>query len=137
MANLKSGIDELGRLAPGQKLAAVGFCMGGGLVWQLLAAGEPRLAAAVPFYGPAPENADFAGSKDVAVLGFYGALDDRVNATQPVAKAALEKAGMAHELITEPDANHAFFNDTGERYHPAAAADAWRRVQDWFAKYLS
>ncbi len=137
VANLKSGVDELGRLAPGQKLAAVGFCMGGGLVWQLLAAGEPRLAAAVPFYGPAPENADFAGSKDVAVLGFYGALDDRVNATEPVAKAALEKAGLVHELVTEPDANHAFFNDTGERYHAAAAADAWQRVQDWFAKYLS
>jgi carboxymethylenebutenolidase len=137
VANLKSGIDELARLAPGQKLAAVGFCMGGGLVWQLLAAGEPRLAAAVPFYGPAPENADFVGSKDVAVLGFYGALDDRVNATEPVAKAALEKAGMVHELVTEPDANHAFFNDTGERYNAAAAADAWRRVQDWFAKYLS
>lgn len=137
VANLKSGVDELGRLAPGQKVAAVGFCMGGGLVWQLLAAGEPRLAAAVPFYGPAPENADFAGSKNVAVLGFYGALDDRVNATEPVAKAALEKAGLVHELVTEPDANHAFFNDTGERYHAAAAADAWQRVQDWFAKYLS
>ncbi|CDO05291.1 carboxymethylenebutenolidase [Mycolicibacterium cosmeticum] len=137
VANLKSGVDELGRLAPGQKLAAVGFCMGGGLVWQLLAAGEPRLAAAVPFYGPAPENADFAGSKGVAVLGFYGALDDRVNATEPVAKAALEKAGLVHELVTEPDANHAFFNDTGERYHAAAAADAWQRVQDWFGKYLS
>jgi carboxymethylenebutenolidase len=137
VANLKSGVDELARLAPGQKLAAVGFCMGGGLVWQLLAAGEPRLAAAVPFYGPTPENADFTGSKDVAVLGFYGALDDRVNATQPVAKAALEKAGMVHELVTEPDANHAFFNDTGERYNAAAAADAWQRIQDWFAKYLS
>ncbi len=137
VANLKSGVDELARLAPEQKLAAVGFCMGGGLVWQLLAAGEPRLAAAVPFYGPTPENADFSGSKNVAVLGFYGALDDRVNATEPVAKAALEKAGMVHELVTEPDANHAFFNDTGERYHAAAAADAWQRVQDWFAKYLS
>lgn len=137
VANLKSGVDELARRLPGKKLAAVGFCMGGGLVWQLLAAGEPRLAAAVPFYGPAPENADFTGSKDAAVLGFYGALDDRVNATQPAAKAALEKAGMVHELITEPDANHAFFNDTGERYNQAAAADAWQRVQDWFATHLA
>lgn len=137
VANLKSGVEELGRRVPGRKLAAVGFCMGGGLVWQTLAAGEPRLAAAVPFYGPTPENADFAGSKDAAVLGFYGALDDRVNATQATAKAALEKAGMVHHLVTEPDANHAFFNDTGERYNAAAAADAWQRVQDWFTKYLT
>ena len=40
------------------------------------------------------------------------------------------------ELVTEPDANHAFFNDTGQRYNTAAATDAWQRVQDWFARYL-
>jgi carboxymethylenebutenolidase len=137
VADLKSGIGELQRRVPGKKLAAVGFCMGGGLVWRLLAAGSPELAAAVPFYGPTPDNPDFAGSKDVAVLGFYGSLDERVNKTEPAAKAALEKAGLAHELVTEADANHAFFNDTNaERYNAAAADDAWRRVADWFGKYL-
>ena len=137
VANLKSGIGELQRRVPGKKIAAVGFCMGGGLVWRLLATGSPELAAAVPFYGPTPDNPDFAGSKDVAVLGFYGALDERVNKTEPVAKAALEKAGLVHELVTEPDANHAFFNDTNsERYDATAADDAWRRVQDWFSRYV-
>jgi carboxymethylenebutenolidase len=136
IANLKSGVDELGRRVPNKKLAVIGFCMGGGLVWQLLAAGAPQLSAAFPFYGPAPDNADFNGSKDVAVLAFYGEQDQRVTATEPVIKAALEKAGMVHELITEPNANHAFFNDTGERYNAVAAADAWRRVQDWLTKYV-
>ena len=69
-----------------------------------------------------PTTPDFAGSKDAAVLGFYGALDDRVNKTEPAAKAALEKAGLVHELVTEPDANHAFFNDTSDRYNATAAA---------------
>ncbi len=136
VANLKSGVGELQRRVPDKKIAAVGFCMGGGLVWRLLASGTPELAAAVPFYGPAPDNPDFAGSKDVAVLGFYGALDQRVNGTEPVVKAALEKAGLVHELVTEPDANHAFFNDTGDRYNATAADDAWRRVQDWFSRYV-
>jgi carboxymethylenebutenolidase len=137
VANLKSGVGELQRRVPGKKVAAVGFCMGGGLVWRLLAAGSPELAAAVPFYGPAPDNPNFAGSKDVAVLGFYGALDDRVNKTEPTARAALEKAGLVHELVTEPDANHAFFNDTNaDRYNATAARDAWRRVQDWLGRYL-
>jgi carboxymethylenebutenolidase len=137
VADLKSGIDELQRrMLDEQKVAAVGFCMGGGFVWRLLAAGEPRLAAAVPFYGPTPDNPDFAGSEDVAVLGIYAAQDQRVNATEPTARAALEKAGLVFELITEPDANHAFFNDTGERYNATAAADAWRRVQDWFSRYV-
>ncbi len=137
VADLKSGVGELQRRVPGKKIAAVGFCMGGGLVWRLLAAGTPELAAAVPFYGSAPDNPDFAGSKDVAVLGFYGSLDERVNKTEPTAKAALEKAGLVHELVTEPDANHAFFNDTNaERYNATAADDAWRRVQDWFGRYV-
>lgn len=137
IADLKSGIDELQRRVPAKKVAAVGFCMGGGFVWRLLASGEPRLAAAVPFYGPTPDNPDFAGSKDVAVLGIYAAQDQRVNAGEPVARAALEKAGLVFELFTEPDANHAFFNDTGDRYNPTAAEDAWRRVQDWFSEHLA
>jgi carboxymethylenebutenolidase len=136
LANLNSGIAELARRVPGKKLAAVGFCMGGGLVWQMLAAGAPQLAAAFPFYGPAPDNPDFFKSKDVAVLGFYGEQDQRVNATEPAARAALEKAGMVHQLVTEPGANHAFFNDTGDRYNSAAADDAWRRVQDWLTQYV-
>jgi carboxymethylenebutenolidase len=136
VADMKSGVDELQRRLPQKKIAAVGFCMGGGMVWQLLAAGEPRLAAAVPFYGPLPDNADFAGSKDVAVLGIYAEQDQRVTATQPAARAALQKAGLTFDLVTEPNANHAFFNDTGDRYNPTAAADAWRRVQDWFTKYV-
>jgi carboxymethylenebutenolidase len=136
VADLKSGIDELQRRVPDKEIAAVGFCMGGRMVWSLLASGEPRLAAAVPFYGPTPDNPDFAGSKDVAVLGIYAAQDQRVNATEPVARAALEKAGLVFELVTEPDANHAFFNDTGDRYNATAAEDAWRRVQDWFTRYV-
>ncbi|ANI40189.1 dienelactone hydrolase family protein [Mycolicibacterium vaccae] len=136
VADLRSGIAEVARRAPGRKIAAIGFCMGGGLVWRLLAAGAPELAAAFPFYGPTPDNPDFAGSRNVAVLGFYGALDQRVNATEPVAEAALQKAGLVHELVTEPGANHAFFNDTGDRYDPAAAADAWSRTLAWLETHV-
>jgi carboxymethylenebutenolidase len=137
IADIQSGVTEVQRRVPDQKIAAIGFCMGGGLVWRLLAAGAPELAAAVPFYGPTPEAPDFAGSKDVAVLAFYGALDARVNATEPTARAALEQAGLVHEIVIEPDADHAFFNDTGQRYNAAAAADAWNRMQDWFGRYVA
>lgn len=104
IADLRSGLDELGRRMPGPKLAVIGFCFGGGLTWQLLAAGEPGIAAAVPFYGPAPDQPDFAGSKQAAVLGFYGELDARADATRPAAQLALQRAGMIHDLIVEPGA---------------------------------
>lgn len=106
------------------------------MVWELLGSGEPQLAAAVPFYGPLPDNPDFSGSK-AAVLAIYGALDTQITSSKDAAVAALNKAGLVNEVIVEPDADHAFFNDTGQRYNPAAAADAWRRVQDWFGRYVS
>jgi carboxymethylenebutenolidase len=137
IADVSSALDELQTRVPGQKLAVVGFCFGGGLVWQLLATGDTRLAAAVPFYGPTPDDPDFAGSKDTAVLGFYGSLDQRVTSTEPEARAALERAGVVNELVIEEGADHAFFNDSGKRYDPTAAADAWQRLQDWFTRYLA
>jgi carboxymethylenebutenolidase len=135
IGDLKSGVVELAGRVSGSKLAAVGFCFGGGMVWQLLASGEPQLAAAVPFYGPLPDNPDFSGST-AAVLAIYGALDNRVTPTKDAAVAALNQARLVNEVIVEPDADHAFFNDTGPRYNPAAAADAWKNVGDWLARYL-
>jgi carboxymethylenebutenolidase len=136
VADMKAGIDELVRRVPGRKPAAVGFCFGGGMVWSLLAAGEPRLGAAAPFYGPLPDKADLAGSRGTAVLAVYAELDERVNASRDAAKAALQTAGLTHEIVTYPGANHAFFNDTGQRYNAAAAEAAYQRLIDWFDDHL-
>jgi carboxymethylenebutenolidase len=136
IADLRAGVDELQRRERKRKTAVIGFCFGGGLTWQLLAAGEPRLAAAAPFYGPAPENPDFSKSK-AAVLAVYGELDSRVNATRDAAVAALDAAGLKHEVRTYAGADHAFFNDTGPRYNPTAAAEAYQAVLDWFGTYVA
>ncbi|SPM42606.1 Dienelactone hydrolase [Mycobacterium numidiamassiliense] len=131
--DLNSGVAELKLRAPGQKVGVVGFCFGGGLVWQLLASGALGVSAAVPFYGPLPDNPDFIGSK-AAVLGIYAALDTRVTGSQSAAKTALDRAGLVSDLVVEPNADHAFFNDTGPRYQ---AADAWQRLLAWFGRYLA
>ena len=134
--DLNSAVAQLKLRAPGEKVGVVGFCFGGGLVWQLLGDGALGVSAAVPFYGPFPDNPDFAGSK-AAVLAIYGALDNRVTGSQAAAKAALARVGLVNEIVVEPDADHAFFNDTGPRYNAAAAADAWQRMLDWFGRYLA
>lgn len=136
VADLKASVTELRRRLPGKKVAAIGFCFGGGMVWTLLASKEPRLAAAAPFYGPFPEGGRLTGSK-AAVLGVYAGLDDRVNASREAARSALRAAKLPHQIVTFPNVDHAFFNDTGARYNAAAAAQAYRRVLAWFQRYVA
>lgn len=135
VADLSAGLDELQRRVGGKKLGATGFCFGGGLTWLLLTSGAPQLAAATPFYGPFPDNGDLTASK-AAVLAIYAAADARVNASRPAAEAALARNGNPSEVFTAPNADHAFFNDTGPRYNATAATEAWRRVLDWYSAYL-
>jgi carboxymethylenebutenolidase len=136
VADMKAGVTELRRRVPGKKVAATGFCFGGGMTWLLLASKEPRLAAAVPFYGPFPDNGNLAGAK-AAVLGIYAELDSRVNASQPAARAALRAAGLRHQMVTFPGVDHAFFNPTSSRHDPAAASAAYRRMVSWFDTYVA
>ncbi len=82
----------------------------------------------------------------VAVTGATGRLggrvarrlaDAQVNATQQAAKSALERAGLTHEVRTFPGVDHAFFNDTGPRYGPAAATDAYQAVLGWLGRHAA
>jgi carboxymethylenebutenolidase len=137
VADLRAGLDELERRAPGAPLAVIGFCFGGAMTWLLLSAGDQRIAAAVPFYGPLPPGAEFSGSPSAAVLGIYAGLDDRVNSSQEAARAALEAAGLEHELRTFDGVDHAFFNDTGRNYDADAAAAAYDAMLGWFDTHLA
>ena len=137
LADLGAGIDELQERTPaGTKIGVIGFCFGGGMSWQLVQEGDPRLAAVVPFYGPAPDNPDFSRSR-AAVLGVYAELDSRVNASRDRAARALERAGLVHEIKTYAGADHAFFNDTGARYNEQAATQARHDVLAWFGEHLA
>jgi len=137
VADMTAAIDELERRASDAKIGAIGFCFGGGMVWQLVQSGDQRLAAAAPFYGTTPdEGPDFSKSK-AAVLGVYAELDDRVNATRDGAEAALEEAGLEHEIVTYPGVDHAFFNATGDNYDKDQAEKAYAKAVSWFGQHLA
>jgi carboxymethylenebutenolidase len=125
---LKSRPDSTG------KLGAVGFCFGGGIV-NTLAVRLPDLAAAVPFYGAPPADADVAKIK-AAVLVHHGELDTGLVARWPAYEAALKANKVRYEGYVYPKANHGFHNDTTPRYDEAAAKLAWQRTLDWFNKYV-
>jgi carboxymethylenebutenolidase len=119
------------------KVGVVGFCMGGGLTWHA-AAKLSHVGAAAPFYGGGPEMADEEVARIKApVLAIFGELDQGVSPQVAQQRAAqMDKAGVKHETIVYPGAEHAFFNDTRARYHPAAAADAWQRLLAFFKENL-
>jgi carboxymethylenebutenolidase len=118
------------------KIGATGFCFGGGVANTLAVRLGADLAAAVPFYGAVPPDADIPKIK-AAVLVHHGALDTRLAGTWPAYDKALTAANVPHEGYIYPDSVHGFMCDaTPERYNKAAATLAWGRTIDWFNKYV-
>ncbi len=116
------------------RVGMTGFCFGGGVTWQV-ATQMPELLAAVPFYGPHPLPASVPNI-NAAVLAIYGELDSRINSGIPTIEQAMQENGKIYEKMVYPNADHAFHNDTGSRYNPEAARDAWERTLAWFEEYV-
>ena len=118
------------------KVAAVGFCWGGGKVNELAVA-EPALAAGVAYYGAQPK-ADQVPAIKAPLLLHYAGLDERINAGIPDFEKALKANGKFYELYMYEGANHAFNNDTNAaRYNKDAAELAWSRTVEFLRKNLA
>ncbi|MEW2353917.1 dienelactone hydrolase family protein [Spirillospora sp. NPDC029432] len=121
----------------GDRVGAVGFCMGGGFVLLLAAREGERIGAAVPFYGVVPGPLpDFRGLK-AKVLGHFGDRDASVPAeARAELAAAIERgAGITPEFHVYP-ADHAFFNDQRPVYDAHSAALAWERTLEFLRAEL-
>ena len=116
------------------RIGMTGFCFGGGATWRC-ATQIPELGAAVPFYGPNPPLEDVPKIQ-AAVLAIYAEDDARIMSGVPAIEDAMTTHRKTFEKIVYPNAQHAFFNDTGPRFNPEAAADAWEKMLAWFGKYL-
>jgi carboxymethylenebutenolidase len=119
------------------KIGSVGWCMGGGLSLQL-AIHEPRLAACAVNYGAMPTDKTDLAKIKAPILGNFGA-DDR--GIPPTAVHAFEEttkaAGGRVDLKIYDGAGHAFENPNNkDGYRPEAAADAWKRMVEFFGKTL-
>ena len=73
---------------------------------------------------------------NILVLGIYAGEDQGIGAGVPDLEAALKVNNKTCRFQTFAGANHAFFNDTGRRYHPEAAGGVWRETLAWFETHL-
>lgn len=117
------------------KVGVVGFCWGGARSFEL-AVRVPELAAAVPFYGNAPDPSEAAKVK-APILAHFAENDQRVNATWPPFEEALKAAKVPYQAYIYPGTQHGFNNDTTPRYDAEAAKLAWSRTIEFFKKHLA
>ena len=126
------------------KLAVVGFCFGGAVVWQY-AARNRALKTGVAFYGPlnlrfAPDNKsalDLAPDLTVPVLGLYGGKDQGIPAAEvEKMRAELKEAGSPSQIVVYPDAGHAFLADYRPSYREQPASELWSDAVAFFDKHL-
>jgi carboxymethylenebutenolidase len=118
------------------RIGVVGFCAGGGAVWDLIT-NVTEIAAAVPFYGaPAPSNAEDIARIQTPILAIYAETDRNLTRGMQVAAGLLSTANKRYGLFVYEGVGHAFHNDTGNAYNATAAADAWTRTIAHFNKFL-
>ncbi len=116
-------------------IGAIGFCAGGGNVWNLALEAQ-ELRAVVPFYGTPVPALDAIPSIASPVLAMYAELDRSLTMSMgPVMQTMLQQQ-KTFGFVVYQGANHAFHNDTGPAYNPDAACDAWARAMAWFHKFL-
>jgi carboxymethylenebutenolidase len=129
----------------GDKVGAIGFCIGGHMTY--LTACETDIAAAASYYGggiaaeQGPGGAPSTLSRTPKIKGrihcYFGGKDALIPPAHVDAiRAALESAGVEHEIHVYPEADHGFHCDQRGTYHEASAKDAWERTKALFAETL-
>ncbi len=116
-------------------IGVIGYCWGGGNSL-LFATRNSNLSAAVVYYGPNPANIADVANITAPVLGIYGEEDNRISMNVPALAEAMKRYNKPFEYKMYAGAAHAFFNDTGTRYHPEAAAAAWPITLTFLQEHL-
>jgi carboxymethylenebutenolidase len=140
VGDLLEAADLLAERGGADRIAVMGFCMGG--MYALKAAGTSRFDKAVAFYGMIRVPADWRGGAQgepldavakqgaAPVLAIIGERDPYTPPDDVAALAALPNVTVARYA----EAEHGFVHDPSRPAHRADdAADAWRRVAEFLA----
>ena len=136
MQNLQAATEFLATRMRAPKVGVIGWCFGGGWSLQTALQFPERIDAAAVYYGqPVTDRAQLA-RLDAPVAGFFGLRDQGIPADS-VRKMEAELKSLGKTVdFHYYDAGHGFANPSGQSYNAEAAADAWTRTLDLFARNL-
>jgi carboxymethylenebutenolidase len=120
------------------KVAAMGWCFGGGVALSFAIGGESHEGTAI-FYGRLIEDPDVLASIDHPVYGTFAELDGGIPPDQVNRFAeALRTAGVENDIHIYDDVNHGFWLwvDRDPETAAAPAADAWTRLKAYLERVL-
>lgn len=150
MSDLEAALDFLAAQSDvdPSRLGVTGYCFGGRMSFLTAARLAGRVKASAIYYGGGIGGGqtsegwpvsplDRAGQIKSPVIAFFGALDKHIP-REHVERidAALEAAGVDHQIFYYPYADHGFFCDARPSYNPRAAQDAWHRTLEFFEAHL-
>jgi dienelactone hydrolase len=117
------------------KIAAIGYCFGGGVALAMARAGNPDLDAVATFHGALAPHGPTAekGKVTARLLIQTGGADPMVTKDQVEAfRKEMKDAGADVTIITYPNAKHSFTNpDAGKAGMDALAYDADADKKSW------
>ena len=137
-ADLNAVADYVSKLPSANgKVAVGGFCWGGSQTFRF-ATNRPSLVAAFVFYGTGPEDPAAIARIKCPVYGFYGGMDNRVNATIPKSEELMKAAGKKYEPVTYEGAGHGFMrageDPAGNEPNKKAHDQGWTRWKEALKK---
>lgn len=137
-ADLNACVDYVAKLPScNGKVAAAGFCWGGGQCFRF-ATNNDKIKAAFVFYGAGPAKESEIAKIKCPVYGFYGGDDNRGNATIPASTELMKKAGKTYEPVTYEGAGHGFMRagdaPDAKPGNKKGHDEAWTRLKELLKK---